>query len=68
MSPARLRDTLAAFLLLIHGKLVGPDGLIFMHAALDVPARKISAISTRKSSRTKAADWRALPVPVIDHA
>ena len=64
----RLRDAFAALGLLIHRKLVCPDGLIFVHATLDVPAREISAIGARECSRPEAAHRSALPIAVVDHA
>src|SRR6266699_1301036 len=63
-----LRDTFSTFGLLIHRKLVRPDGLVFMHATLDVPAREIPAISAGEGPRPEAAHWSALPVAVINHS
>ncbi len=63
-----LRNALSAFSFLIHGKLVRPHRLIFVDTALDVPARKVAAISARESSGAEAADRSALPVTVVNHS
>ena len=63
-----LRDALAAFGFLIHGELVRPDRLIFVHAALDVPAREVSAIGARESSGAESTHGCTLPVAIINHS
>ena len=63
-----LRDALAAFGFLIHGELVRPDRLIFVHAALDVPAREVSAIGARESPGAESPYGCTLPVAIINHS
>ena len=55
-----------AFRFLKHGKLIGPDGLVFVDAGFHVPASEVAAIGTRESAGAKTADRRALPVTVVD--
>ena len=57
-----------AFRFLIHGKLIGPHRLIFVHPGFDVPAREVAAIGAREGARAQAPDRRTLPVAVVDHA
>src|ERR1700676_1578931 len=64
-----LRDAFCcAFGLLIHGKLIGPNCLILVDSALHVPACEVSAVGTRKSSRSKTANRSTLPVAIVNHA
>src|SRR5215470_460340 len=57
-----------AFELLKHCKLIGVDRLIFVDTGLNVPASKIAAKGSRKSSGAKSADGRALPKAVVNMA
>ena len=57
----------AALLLLKHRKFVGPDRLIFVNAALDMPAGEIAAIGSRECPGTEATHGSALPVAIVDH-
>src|SRR5262249_39761711 len=57
-----------AFGFLKHSELVGVDGLVFMKAGLDVPACKVAAIRTGKSSGSKSADGSTLPETVVNMA
>ena len=61
-----LCDRIPTFGFLVHGELVGPDGLIFVNAALDVPAGEISAIGAGEGAGAESADGSALPVAVVD--
>src|SRR6267154_663197 len=63
-----LGDAFPVLRLLIHRKLISIHDLIFMNAALQVPAGEIAPVSSRESSGTKTPDGRALPVTVIDVA
>jgi len=51
-----------------HRELIGPDGLVFVHSGLHVPAGEVAAIGTRERAGAKAADGRALPKTVVDMA
>src|SRR5580704_18201476 len=57
-----------ALRLLKHAKLIGVNGCIFMNSRFYMPARKVSAVSTRECSEAKAAHRCALPKPVVDIA
>src|SRR5262249_11336824 len=63
-----LRNRFPSLRFLIHGELVRPDRLIFVHAALDMPAREVSAIGARESAGAKSANGRTLPVAVVNHS
>src|SRR6266851_3386221 len=52
--------------LLKHGKLIGRHGNVFVDAALDVPACKVTAIGARKGAGAESADGSALPIAVVD--
>src|SRR5450432_1902145 len=67
-SGENLRDAVTAFGFLVHGELVGPHGLIFVDAALDVPTGEVAAIGAGKSSGAEAAHGSTLPIAVVDHA
>src|SRR5213596_2495239 len=55
-----------AFRFLIHSELVGVNRLIFVHTILNVPAREITAISSREGARAKSSNWRSLPVAIVN--
>ena len=52
--------------LLKHGKLVGGHGDVFVDAALEVPARKVAAISARESAGAESAYGGALPIAIVN--
>src|SRR6185437_4001447 len=52
--------------LLKHDKLIRIYGLIFVDAALDVPAREVSAIAAGKCSRSHAANGNSLPIAIVN--
>src|SRR5260370_20573870 len=51
-----------------HGELIGPDGLVFVDAGFNVPAREVTAIGARKCSGAETTDGSALPEAVVDVA
>src|SRR4029077_4750873 len=51
-----------------HGKLVGPDGLVFVDARFHVPAGEVATIGARESAGAEAADGGALPKAIVDMA
>src|SRR2546429_1208794 len=55
-----------AFRLLIHGELIGVNRLIFVDSILNVPAREVAAISSRKSAGAESADRSSLPITIVD--
>src|SRR5437773_205228 len=62
-----LRDAFRrAFRFLIHSKLVCVNGLIFVHTILNVPAREVTTICSREGAGAKSADWRSLPVAIVN--
>ena len=50
-----------------YAELVGGNTLVFVHARLQMPAFEVAAIGSGKSTGSKAADWRSLPVTIINH-
>jgi hypothetical protein len=50
-----------------HGELVDIDGLVFVNATLQVPAREVSAVGTGEGSGTKATDRGPLPEAVVNY-
>src|SRR6476620_348895 len=62
----RLGDWFTAFGFLVHGELVGPDGLIFVNASFNVPAREVAAVGAGEGAGAKSADGSALPIAVVD--
>ena len=51
-----------------HAELVRWNTLILVHASLQVPAFELPSIRAGKGTGSKTADWRSLPITVIDHA
>src|SRR5438093_2937053 len=51
-----------------HRELVRVHRLKLVDARLQMPPRKIATIAPRKRTRSKTANWCALPVAVIDMA
>src|ERR1035438_1057840 len=51
---------------LVDRELIGVDRFVFMNASLQMPARKVTAVSAGKSARPKTSDRCALPITVID--
>src|SRR5882724_1792888 len=62
-----LRNTFwGAFGFLVHGELIGVNRLIFVNSILNVPAREVAAISSRKSAGAESADRSSLPITIVD--
>src|SRR6266446_2160322 len=51
---------------LIHGELICVNRLILVDSILNVPAREVAAISSREGTRAESADWRSLPVAIVN--
>jgi hypothetical protein len=62
------RAGIVAFGFLKHRKLIGIYGLVAVNARLQMPAGKIAAKGSRKSSRAESANRRTLPISVINVA
>src|SRR5947207_8754345 len=50
-----------------YAELVGGNTLVLVHARLQMPAFELAAIGSGKSTGSKAAYRRSLPVTVINH-